>query len=158
MIRKAIALAVLPLLIVLVAACEPSTEPQAVITPQQWGTKVSYYDGELRVTGKGVFYNDVNARAASYMDIDDPNDDGNAVYGVTDFMFWKYDSVCKCNVWKSKVRPTTSEWQNRRDQQTLKTGLDGAASRARGVINVCAQMGWPIPNSCSSESYPTFDY
>lgn len=36
--------------------------------------------------------------------------------------------------------------------------LDGDASRVRANPQVCAQMGWPVPDSCTSGGVPTFDY
>jgi hypothetical protein len=40
----------------------------------------------------------------------------------------------------------------------LQVTLRSDADRARGVSKVCAQMGWPVPDSCSDSAFATFSY
>lgn len=145
----ATALAVAAMALVLIA-CED--------TNTNWGPKVSYYDGILRVSGEGYFYNDANARAANQMTVHDRAADGNNVYGYTTFKTWKYSSITGSTDWQLIQAKSTSEVSNASINQTLKVNLDPNGSRARGETMVCAQMGWPVPDSCSSPSFPTFDY
>jgi len=144
-----------PLLLLLCAACEPQP---SIDNPIEWGPKVSYYNNQLRVSGNGRFYNDAASRAANLMSVADENNDGNTVYGVTDFYFWLYDSGCNCSQYKETGRQSTNEWENSTHSQTLKWNLDIASNSVRGASFVCAQMGWPVPNSCSSAALPTFSY
>ena len=80
------------------------------------------------------------------------------MYGVTDFYFWLYDSGCSCSQYQQRGRKSTDEWENSTHSQTLKLAFDPQSNSVRGASFVCAQMGWPIPNSCSSAAYPTFSY
>jgi len=142
--------------IVLVAlvACEPSPPPGAV----HWGPKVSYYDGTLRVSGEGDFYNAQASWATNAATVNDRADDGNSVYSKTNFSFLEYDSSCSCNRYKNASSHSTPEISNRSQTDTVRTPLHGNSSTARAEVYVCAQMGWPVPDSCSSAALPSFNY
>ncbi len=127
------------------------------ITPKDWGPVSSYYDGTPRVRGSGTFYNDGYQDAANRMRITDPADDGNTVYGRTTFYVWKCCDVHGGPTWKQDQSKTTPEWRNSTRTYTLRTSLDAVGSRYRADAEPCAQMGWPVPDSCES-AFPTFDY
>jgi hypothetical protein len=127
------------------------------LTPQPWGPISSSYDGKVRVGGEGTLYNDSNAKAVNRMRIVDRRDDGNNVYGKTTFSVWKYNSVQGRDTWVHDQTKSTSEFRNKARTEYLETSLDSQGSRYRGESQACAQMGWPVPDSCSS-AYPTFNY
>jgi hypothetical protein len=127
------------------------------LTPQQWGPITSSYKDRVRVEGEGTFFNDSGADAVNRMTIKDRADDGNNVYGKTSFMVWKYNSVQGRDTWVLDQAKSTGEIRNQSKTVSLRTSLDQTGSRYRGVSQACAQMGWPVPDSCST-AVPTFNY
>ena len=127
------------------------------LTPQRWGPVTSTYDGKVRVEGSGTFFNDGNTHAANRMRITDRRADGNNVYGRTTFLVWRYSTSHGRDTWVTDQRKSTSEWSGGTHTQTVRTDLDSKGSRYRGNAEACAQLGWPVPDSCSS-AYPTFNY
>ncbi|MBX3313208.1 MAG: hypothetical protein KF906_02720 [Actinobacteria bacterium] len=127
------------------------------ITPQNWGPVTSSYNGQVRVRGEGTLYNEDNVNAANRMKITDPMDDGNNVYGRTTFNVYKWSTSAGRMMWQTDERKSTGEWSGGTRTRTVKTSLDANGERYRGESEACAQMGWPVPDSCSS-AYLTFDY
>jgi hypothetical protein len=127
------------------------------ITPQNWGPVTSSYDGRVRVRGHGVLYNDSNVDAANRMVITDPIDDGNEVYGQTTFNVYKWSVVADRMTWQVDEHKETGQWSLGTRTRTVRTSLDRNGERYRAESEPCAQMGWPVPDSCSS-AFPTFGY
>jgi hypothetical protein len=126
-----------------------------------WGPTSSYYKGIRRVTGYGSFYKLNNAVARDRITVRDDRNDGNAVYGRATFSFYEYhcDYVDRCaSQWVVSARKGTPELSNRTSTFNLDRYLSGTGSRARVSTFACAQMGWPVPDSCAPSSYPTFNY
>jgi hypothetical protein len=131
-----------------------------------WGPESTYYKGIKRATGFGDFKNEGNTRAWNKITVTDEDDDGNAVYGVTNFYF-RY-TACETNYgtggtdctedFRREDRQKTEEFKN--DERTFdhRMSLLPTASRARAETFACVQMGWPVPDGCASAAYPTFDY
>lgn len=138
---------------------------QAVLAVS-WGPSTSYYAGKARVTGWGTFWNDgyVYAKNRIYVRDDMPND-GNNVYGTTAFQFYKcvlmigldlaWYEVC---TWESWSALPTPEWAGGTHSYTHSFPLPGNGSQAKAATRACAQMGWPVPDSCAPTAYPKFSY
>jgi len=145
-------LAMAALTIGLLAACAPA---MAV----SWGPNSSYYKGVKRVTGSGNFYNVSNTYARSRMKVSDTSNDGNNVYGRTTFAFYGYRCQSDCQTkWWTDVALSTPGFGNTTRTYDLDRRLYGWADRARGSVFACAQMGWPVPDSCANAAYPSFAY
>lgn len=124
-----------------------------------WGPTSSYYGGTKRVTGWGDFYNSGNTYARSKMVTRDDSNDGNTVYGRTMFNYYGLRCTPTCETrWFVSTTKSTPEFSNSTRTYWLDRGLYGLGDRARGKVFACAQMGWPVPDSCSPASYPTFNY
>lgn len=125
-----------------------------------WGPVSSSYQGQTRVRGQGTWVNDSSVNAVNRVTYRDtaPND-GNTVYVRTQVRWWKYSGSTQSVTWvggTSKSTPETSS--STYIERSVSWNLDSQASRARGVPDVCAQMGWPVPDSCTGGGVPTFDY
>lgn len=148
--RRVLAMAALT--IGLLAVCAPAM----AVT---WGPNSSSYNGTKRVTGSGDFYNASNTYARSKMVVQDNRNDGNNVYGRTTFNFYGYRCNPGCETqWWTDIVKSTPEFANTTRTYWLDRGLYGWGDRARGKTFACAQMGWPVPDSCAAASYPTFSY
>lgn len=124
-----------------------------------WGPLSSSYDGKVRVRGKGDFTKHLSAYARNRITVTDARSDGNNVYGRTDFQFWRNASTGEW-AWFSSGSKSTPEHSGYGVTRTtdLQVGLRADSSQARGVSRVCAQMGWPVPDSCSTGAFSTFNY
>ncbi|MBX3314833.1 MAG: hypothetical protein KF906_10980 [Actinobacteria bacterium] len=125
---------------------------------QDWGPISSYYNGNrvVRASGTSSLVNSTTAR--NEILLEDSRADGNNVYATTNFYFWSPDSYGTWG-WRNHTRSTTSEISNRTATFTHSRALISAGSRVRMVSGACAQMGWPVPDSCADESgFVTFDY
>lgn len=126
-----------------------------------WGPNSTYYKGIKRATGSGSFTNVSNTYARNRMTVQDNSNDGNTVYGVsiTSFYQWECNVAGQCGtIWTSSRRASTPEFSNATRSFTLDRTLSQTGSRARAQTFACAQMGWPVPDSCATASYPTFSY
>jgi hypothetical protein len=123
-----------------------------------WGPTNAYYKNNLVATGSGYFSNDRGQYAANRIKVTDRRNDGNTVYGKTQFQFLE---LCSPN-------STAATWCNDRELSTpettgtvevwLRRPLHPQAEKARGVSRACAQLGWPVPDACSPAAYVTFSY
>lgn len=125
-----------------------------------WGPVDSSYGGITRVRASGTWVNESSRSAVNRITYRDtaPND-GNTVYVHTLVRWWKYNRSADRVDWvngSSKSTPETSS--STYIDRSVSWSLDSQASRARAVPNVCAQMGFPIPDSCTGGGVPTFDY
>ena len=132
-----------------------------------WGKESTYYEGIKRATGWGDFRNDGNVRAVNEISVNDDADDGNNVYGVTEFLFYQHgcerdlsnESGWACREdFHSKATKSTPEIANREGRFFHKNDLTPNARRVRAKTFACVQMGWPVPDGCASAAYPSFDY
>lgn len=112
-----------------------------------WGPVTSSYDGRVRVEGAGSHYNDRGVNAANTMTVKDRSNDGNSVYGSTVFYFWVESSSGQM-VWGDRRSKSTGEVSNMTIRRTLYTSLNATSEKSRAVSKACAQMSWPVPNSC----------
>ena len=112
-----------------------------------WGPVTSTYDGKVRVEGSGNHYNSSGVNAANTMTIKDKSNDGNNVYGSTSFYFWVQSSTGQM-VWGDQRRKNTGEVANTTITRTLYTSLNATSEKSRAVSRACAQMSWPVPDSC----------
>lgn len=145
-VRRLIRLGVLSILVVMLTA----SAAQAV----SWGTVRAYYDGIARAEGKGNFYNEGYQNARNDFWLNDPSNDGNNAAGHTRFLFyysggWHYEGSKSTGEWSYFNTPTTV---------TLRFPLDAIGTAARGASKVCGLMGFPIPDVCSNEALPSFNY
>ena len=118
-----------------------------VVHAANWGPITSSYDGRVRVEGAGNHYNDRGVNAANTMTIKDRSNDGNSVYGSTVFYFW-VESSSGNMVWGDSRTKNTGEVSNTTVRATLSTSLHATSEKSRAVSKACAQMSWPVPNSC----------
>ncbi len=125
-----------------------------------WGPLSSSYNGQVRVTGSGSFGPYLSAYAQSRISVTDKANDGNTVYGTTSFQFYEVPIGSSSPTWVSDRSLSTPEHSGSGVTKTtyLKRSLHSRADRARGITKVCAQMGWPVPDSCSASAYNTFSY
>ncbi len=145
--------------LVLAAGMAFVARPAAAVS---WGPNATYYDGTRRATGWGSFYNSGNTYARNHISVRDDRRDGNTVYGSTRFFFLVYS----CNVWgeqctnrwKDAGRLSTPEISNTTGSWYHSKALWSSGSRVRVATQACAQMGWPVPDSCAASAIPSFSY
>ena len=121
-----------------------------------WGTVTSTYDGRVRVEGRGNHFNDRGINAANTMTVVDRANDGNNVYGSTVFSFW-VESATGHMGWGDLRHKNTSEVANGAIRRTLSTSLNDESDRSRAISKACAQMSWPVPDSCG-QAVTSWDY
>jgi len=136
--------------VVAASACE---------APRAWGPNASFYNSNKVVEGWGEYYNDRATYARSRMTVADSLNDGNTVYGKTGFYFFETTSTSPMNaVWSHSRTKSTGEWANQVRTVDLFESLHAQAAKSRGQMQACAQMGWPVPDSCAPTALITFDY
>ena len=118
-----------------------------VVEAASWGPVTSTYNGRVRVEGSGSHYNDRGVNAANRMAIKDRSNDGNNVYGATNFYFWVQSSTGQM-IWGDQRHKSTGEVANSTITRTLTTSLNDESEKSRAVSKACAQMSWPVPDSC----------
>ncbi|MBP7929585.1 MAG: hypothetical protein KA110_06430 [Acidimicrobiia bacterium] len=124
---------------------------------KSWGRVTSQYKGNVVVEGWGTHFNDRSLNAANTMTIKDRRDDGNNVYGKTTFYFWRPNAQGQVTWVQSGVQ-STGEWKNATRTVTVKVPLHPEGSQSRAESQACAQMGWPVPDSCSTGALTTWGY
>lgn len=122
-----------------------------------WGPISSVYNGSTVVSGRGTFTNAGIANAVTSLTITDSKNDGNNVYGNVAFYLWDRPPAGTTWDWQWMAGKSTPEFANTTQTHSLSFELRATATKARGNVSVCAQMGFPVPNSCTS-AYPTFNY
>lgn len=124
----------------------------------KWGPLSSHYNGNKVVSGSGDFYKSTNGTTANdKVTVTDTRRDGNTVYGRTAFQFW-YEYQGQSAAWHTDRSKSTPEYSNTTGTYTNSVSLYSESDKARGVSQVCAQMGFPVPDSCSNSAYSTFSY
>jgi len=107
------------------------------------------------VTGQGTFYNSGNVVKSRMTITDNASNDGNAVYGSTFFFYMGPDYPN----WTFLVHKATSQWTSGTHTQTLSQDYANWGSMAEGESWACAQMGFPVPDSCSPDGvYRVIDW
>lgn len=126
---------------------------------QNWGPLNSFYKHKERVSGSGSVHIDGSTYIRTDYTLVDPLADGNTVYGRVTYYYWKICSVTDtAPSWCVGSTYSTDEISNTTSQFTLQDTLDTKASQVRAEIEVCAQMGWPVPDSCSNTAIITMSY
>ena len=121
-----------------------------------WGPLTSTYNGNTVVRASG--YTNKTAQGVSdTFELQDPINDGNSVYGSARYLFWEAgtDGVYR---WYTEAQDATQEISNRKATFTESAGLRTDSSRIRILSYACAQMGWPVPDSCSDAAIVSYNY
>ena len=130
-----------------------------------WGPVTSTYKGQVRVKASGEFYKAAGSTGVqSKFVLTDPMSDGNNVYGRADTQF--YRSGCNTSgsqQWCPENRKNSKEYARSASQNTwtiylTTTNFRYDSSQVRGIHTACAQMGFPVPDSCSNGAYVTLNY
>jgi hypothetical protein len=135
-----------------------------------WGPRTSSYNGSVRVQGDGTVTR-LAGGSKSWVVAKDRMSDGNAVYGYTNW--FRISEVCysfgggkvitgsisACEIYSSPFgRMSTTEVSgsgkttaNSRTQSWCDSnGNNCAYNGLKVVAGACAQMGFPIPDNCTS--------
>ena len=145
-------LPVLAMAVTLLASCD--------VASVGWGPVSSSYDGQTRVRGSGVWVNDSSVQAVNRISYRDTAPlDGNTVYVKTQVRWWTYNPSQDAVTWLGGTTKSTPETSSSSYiERSVAWSLNADGSRARAEPEVCAQMGWPVPDSCASGGVPTFNY
>ena len=133
-------------------ACNPSTK---------WGPITSYYDGQMRVSASGTASVLPTSQVQNNIVLSDTRQDGNSVYATTYWWFDSYhcDADGNCSTtYHQEGSAHTPEIHDSTGHYTYSRSLDVGAAHARVATTACAQMGWPVPDSCSGAAIVTFAY
>ena len=130
-----------------------------------WGPVTSTYKSQVRVKASGEMYV-VSGRTGvqSKFVLTDPIADGNNVYARADYQFSRTGcSSENTTSWCRESRKNTKEYAKSGTTQTWTIYLTTQnfrydASSVRGIHQACAQMGFPVPDSCSNGAYVTVNY
>lgn len=122
-----------------------------------WAEKTASYNGSVVVRGSGSFDNSAGT-AVSTTKTTDAKSDGNTVHSTTRFLEQTRNASGQLS-WTGITTKSTPAIQNKTATQTVKqtysaTGL----GQMRGAIKSCAQMGWPVPDACTTEAILTVSY
>lgn len=125
-----------------------------------WGPVSSSYNGHTVVKGSG--YTNISPQSVSdHITVTDTLSDGNSVHGHVSFQFYKlvHDSLGDTHwEWVDVHEHSTPGFQGGTRDYNYSSGLQGDSSQARVKSFVCAQMGWPVPDSCSNSAYISYNY
>ena len=121
-----------------------------------WGPLTSTYNGNTVVRASG-YTNKTSQGVSDTFELQDPINDGNSVYGSARYLFWEAgtDGVYR---WYTEAQDATPEISNRKATFTESAGLRTDSSRIRILSYACAQMGWPVPDSCSDAAIVSYNY
>jgi hypothetical protein len=130
-----------------------------------WGPVTSTYKSQVRVKATGSMYVVAGRTGVqSSFKLVDPLADGNNVYGNVWYQFYRPGCTSDGSaVWCRENRKVTKEYAKSKSQDTWTvylsvTNFRTDSSRVRGIHEACAQMGFPVPDSCSAGAYVTIDY
>jgi hypothetical protein len=125
------------------------------VSAASWGPVSSWYNDIRRSTAEGDTTKEANARVLNTFKITDNRTDGNNVYGKSTVYFRKQ------NIWvtgSTKSTPEVQDLGGRARTYELRWQLDPQGDRARTASRACVQLGFPVPDRCSSESLASFGY
>ena len=137
------------LLITAVAACATLLAAPVVDATSSWGPITSTYNGSEVVRGSGSF-TDGGANASATMTVQDSKNDGNSVYGKTRFQYKFYNTGTGSYVWSTWETKSTGGFSNTTKSFSWSSAVPGGSQDERGSVQVCAQLGFPVPDSCQS--------
>lgn len=127
-----------------------------------WGPLTAYYNNQARSYSKGTFYDDRAIYATIHAYLNDPSNDGNNAYTDADEYFWQTDPVAcstqPCYVYDRTKNSNEYNYFNTPITFYLYNSLHTQATSARAAIYTCAQLGWPVPDACSSRAVVSFAY
>jgi hypothetical protein len=129
-----------------------------------WGPVSSTYKNIVRVKAEGSFSKSGGSTGAqSYFVLTDPVKDGNNVYGKVQTQFYVIGCTTAGASWCTENWKNTKEYSRSNTTTTWKTHLTQTnfrrdASQVRAIHIACAQMGFPVPDSCSDGAYVTITY
>jgi hypothetical protein len=129
-----------------------------------WGPVSSTYKSQVRVRASGEFYKAAGSTGVqSKFVLTDPLSDGNNVYGRADTQFYRPGCISEGSSWCAQNRKNTKEYARSASQSTWTiylsvTNFRSDSSQVRGIHTACAQMGFPVPDSCSNGAYVTLTY
>jgi hypothetical protein len=88
------------------------------------------------------------------------SNDGNTVYASTQFYAWRYNSIDGSSGFVSIGVRSTAPFSNATKLHTVTRSYanEVQGTSMRGLVQSCAQMGWPIPNSCTTPAVLTVSY
>lgn len=84
----------------------------------------------------------------------DRANDGNNVYASTYFYTWDGTTFSRVRVLSTPEFANTTKTQS----VSLNYSYLNVGDKMRGVIQSCAQMGWPVPDSCTEPATITVSY
>lgn len=148
-----------PVTVAALAAPAQGGGAAGVSNSHDWGPLSSYYKKQKRVEGHGrVYIHNASEVRTEYV-LTDPAKDGNTVYARTEYYFWRLcGSGDTAPSWCLSQSRSTKEIRNTTKTFTTAQSLHTQAASVRAVVQVCAQMGWPVPDSCSDEAVITIAY
>jgi hypothetical protein len=128
-----------------------------------WGPLTSSYNGITRSSSHGTFDNVGGVYASVHAWLNDTSNDGNNVYTNADFYFYEYypescGNAGSCFVEDYSAQSKEYTYSNTPTTFYLQRPLHDQASQARASIYTCVQLGWPVPDHCSSRAIATFSY
>lgn len=115
-----------------------------------WGSITVSYDGKPRATAYGDFRNDRHINAKNKVMSKDLAADGNTVYTTGNWYFENGAEVHQLNTPEHNHTYYVTHY--------LKHPLEATAKSVRGGTRACVQLGWPVPDTCSAQPLPSFDY
>jgi hypothetical protein len=122
-------------------------------TGQTWGPVSSYYNSIKRSTADGEAIEQYNAYITNLINTYDNKADGNTVYTKSQIRWYRWSVNCNCYIWTSFgsriVTPETSS----ENHIGVQWDEDSSAISAEFQSWTCVQLGWPVPDSCSSSAY-----
>jgi hypothetical protein len=127
-----------------------------------WGPLTSSYNGIVRSSSNGTFYDDRAVYATVKVWLNDTSNDNNNVYTNADEYFWETSQwVCQtapCYIYdRTKTSPEYT-YSNTPVTFFMYNSLHSRATAARASIYTCVQLGWPVPDSCSGRAIVSFGY
>jgi hypothetical protein len=132
--------------------------PAAAADSPDFGPLTSFYKGKQRVEGSGQVVLDRATYLKATVRLTDPLPDGNTVYAQVRFQFWEKCGAEAEPSWCGSRVESTKEIRNTTEDFEFRTTLHTGSSKVRALITVCAQMGWPVADSCSDTAFKTYDY
>ncbi|ASR56217.1 hypothetical protein ACT17Q_14975 [Cellulomonas sp. CW35] len=129
---------------------------------QTWGPRTKTWDGAVRVEASGSFWNNAGT-ANSKVTTKDRKADGNDVHGATNFYIKKIDKTNGTTFWTFFAVKSGDDVSNTTiTDRFIKTYPAWASDYDTDQMRIgafsCAQMGWPVPDQCTSEAILTTSY
>ncbi len=136
----------------------------ATAATDTWGPRTSYYKSNVVVEASGSFWS-VGNTAKTKITVKDRKADGNEVFAQTKFYWQKFQGGPgdRQTVWTQWTQKTGDAVQNTTvtssfSQDYWSYDPNGPAEKMRTASLACADMGWPVPDSCTSAAVYTRDY